>query len=149
MRDPKRIAVVLEALRQAWERKPDLRLGQLLVIAAQPKEPCPELFYIEDHVLLQGIEHHNSHAVKPEEVEIVLGPEFDIALTERLHRLVKASGGRISVASFGVGGSQEITRYEVTFPTGTLVVKAETYVGLSIRGPEELVQAVCLAVQSA
>ncbi|QSI76641.1 hypothetical protein [Niveibacterium microcysteis] len=149
MRDRKRITAVLDALRQAWERKPDLRLGQLLVIAAQPKEPCSELFYIEDHVLLQGIENYHSHLKASDGVEVVLGPEFDTALMERLRRWVHTEGGRMSEGSFGVGGSQELTRYDVILPTGDLVVTSETYVGLSIRGPEELVRAVCLAVQSA
>ncbi len=55
MRDPKRIPEVLESIRQVWERHPDLRLGQLIVIATRPKEPCPEVFNIEEAALIKGL----------------------------------------------------------------------------------------------
>jgi hypothetical protein len=55
MRDPARIEAVLSAIKEAWVRHPDLRLGQLVVIATKPKDPCPEVFYIEDEQLVQGI----------------------------------------------------------------------------------------------
>jgi uncharacterized protein YihD (DUF1040 family) len=58
MRDPKRIDSVLQMLRTVWEQQPDLRLGQLLVIAARPKEPCPEVFYMEDEVLMRELLHY-------------------------------------------------------------------------------------------
>jgi hypothetical protein len=45
-------------LRTVWEQQPDLRLGQLLVIAARPKEPCPEVFYMEDEVLMRELLHY-------------------------------------------------------------------------------------------
>jgi hypothetical protein len=56
MRDPARIPQILEQLRRTWESEPDLRLGQLIVIATKPSEACPEVFYIEDEKLLQGLE---------------------------------------------------------------------------------------------
>lgn len=52
MRDPQRIPAVLEALRLAWERNPDWRLGQLIYNTARPAEPCCALFYLEDDALL-------------------------------------------------------------------------------------------------
>ncbi len=55
MRDPARIEDVLAALRAAWVEAPDLRLGQLIVNAVCPKEPCPEVFYAEDDLLLQRL----------------------------------------------------------------------------------------------
>jgi uncharacterized protein YihD (DUF1040 family) len=55
MRDPARIDVLLQTLRSVWVQEPDLRLGQLLIIAAKPKEPSPYLFYIEDEALLDGL----------------------------------------------------------------------------------------------
>ncbi len=48
MRDPSRIDEMLAALRDIWEESPDLRLGQLIVNAIRPADPCPEIFYIED-----------------------------------------------------------------------------------------------------
>ncbi|MGE8287430.1 MAG: hypothetical protein ACN6RG_05695 [Stenotrophomonas sp.] len=58
MRDPARIDTVLATLRALWETSPDLRLGQLIVIAAAPREPVPEIFHIEDDVLLENLEQH-------------------------------------------------------------------------------------------
>ena len=48
MRDPKRIDEMLELIRQVWTKSPDLRLGQIIVGAVAPEQPCPEVFYIED-----------------------------------------------------------------------------------------------------
>ena len=55
MRDPERIDPTLTALKRVWEEHPDLRLGQLVVVAVKPKEPCPEVFYAEDEVLLESL----------------------------------------------------------------------------------------------
>lgn len=48
MRDPARIDEMLALVRTVWLQNPDLRLGQLIIAASKPKEPCPEIFYIED-----------------------------------------------------------------------------------------------------
>jgi len=55
MRDPRRIETLLDALREVWTRNPDLRLGQLLVNAIRPEQPCPEIFYAEDDVTLTAL----------------------------------------------------------------------------------------------
>jgi uncharacterized protein YihD (DUF1040 family) len=55
MRDAERIDRVIAVLRRVWEQQPDLRLGQLVVIAARPEQPCPEVFHVEDDALLQGL----------------------------------------------------------------------------------------------
>jgi uncharacterized protein YihD (DUF1040 family) len=55
MRDPQRIDQVIEVLREIWQLQPDLRLGQIVVTAVRPSEPCPEIFNAEDDVLLRGL----------------------------------------------------------------------------------------------
>jgi len=55
MRDPARIPVILERLRRVWETHPDLRLGQLLSAAADHARG-PDIFYVEDAVLLRQAE---------------------------------------------------------------------------------------------
>lgn len=55
MRDPKRIDHILASLQRVWLKNPDLRLAQLLVIAAQPREPCPQIFYADDEAFLEGL----------------------------------------------------------------------------------------------
>ena len=55
MRDPERIDPTLTALKRVWEEHPDLRLGQLVVVAVKPKESCPEVFYVEDDAFLKSL----------------------------------------------------------------------------------------------
>ena len=52
-RDPARIPVVLDKLREVWEKSPNLRLAQLVVNAAG--QPCPDIFNLEDDTLLRGL----------------------------------------------------------------------------------------------
>jgi hypothetical protein len=83
------------------------------------------------------------------EIEAVLGAEYDQVLFERLRSVIVAAGGRISESSYGMGGSQEVFTYDFVLPSGKLVLVAETYAGLSIQGPNALVEEVSNAVRSA
>jgi hypothetical protein len=56
MRDSARIDQILGLLREVWTRSPDLRLGQLIVDAVRPRDPCPEVFSVEDTVLARRLE---------------------------------------------------------------------------------------------
>jgi hypothetical protein len=55
MRDPERIEEVLGLVREVWLEDPDLRLGQIVVNAARPRNACPEIFAIEDAELRRGL----------------------------------------------------------------------------------------------
>jgi hypothetical protein len=65
MRNPARIDQSLELLRQVWIHSPDLRLGQLIVNAVRPLEPCPEVFSIEDTMLARRLERMLSQPPVP------------------------------------------------------------------------------------
>lgn len=65
MRDPARIDQTLELLREVWIRSPDLRLGQLIVNAVQPRDPCSEVFSIEDTVLARRLERMLKQGTEP------------------------------------------------------------------------------------
>lgn len=67
MRDPARISVILQAVEEVWQAEPDLRLGQLLICAVKPHDPCPDLFYIEDEELLAKLQRHQSNVKMPTE----------------------------------------------------------------------------------
>ncbi len=54
-RDPARIPEMLRLLEQVWQKQPDLRLCQLLVNHVRPTSPCPEIYYVEDDVLLRRL----------------------------------------------------------------------------------------------
>lgn len=58
MRDPSRIKEILAVLEKIWSANPDLRLGQIIVNATQSKEPCPEVFYLEDSKLLARLNEY-------------------------------------------------------------------------------------------
>ena len=62
MRDKNRIPKILKELDRIWKANPDFRLGQLIVVGAKPKEPCPEVFYIEDENLLDGLLNFDNRA---------------------------------------------------------------------------------------
>jgi uncharacterized protein YihD (DUF1040 family) len=51
MRDPRRISHLLDALKEAWEKHPDLRLGQLIV-SVTPCDFGNDPFYVEDDDML-------------------------------------------------------------------------------------------------
>ena len=52
-RDPARIDVILNALREYWSENPDLRLGQILEnISSRSSRPT---FYLEDDILLDQL----------------------------------------------------------------------------------------------
>jgi uncharacterized protein YihD (DUF1040 family) len=55
MRDPARIDKMLNLLREAWHKNPDLRLAQLVVNVIKPSVPCPQVFYQEDDVIEDGL----------------------------------------------------------------------------------------------
>lgn len=97
MRDENRIPKIIEHLKRIWKANPDLRLGQLIVVATKPENPCPSVFYIEDEELLKGLsafEHReqrhfqksnrvanwekypNISRIKPEEITIALLEEM-------------------------------------------------------------------------
>ena len=62
-RDPERIDEVLDAIRSAWSASPDLRLAQLVVNAANlagRSVVAPELFHLEDEVLLAGLSEYRN-----------------------------------------------------------------------------------------
>lgn len=56
MRDPARIDQVLAVVRKVWQQYPDMRLGQLLVNAVGPSEPCSKIYCVEDTALARKLE---------------------------------------------------------------------------------------------
>lgn len=67
MRDKNRIPKILNELERIWNANPDFRLGQLIVVGVKPKEPCPEVFYIEDEDLLDGLLKFDQRGSKTDE----------------------------------------------------------------------------------
>lgn len=55
MRDPKRIPLVIEKLREVWYKYPDMRFMQLVEFM-KLKSPADDPFYLEDEEFLQVLE---------------------------------------------------------------------------------------------
>jgi hypothetical protein len=70
---------------------------------------------------------------------VELGHESDGELVARLHRVVIAFGGSMTLAAHDVGGMEESICYEIVLPEGEVEAVAETNLGLRLSGPEPLV----------
>ncbi|MCH7344471.1 hypothetical protein LZ017_13895 [Pelomonas sp. CA6] len=81
--------------------------------------------------------------------EIVLGSEYEDDLFFRLVAEVEALGGSIADKEWTLCGSQDMTVFKISLPSGNLEAVAETYVGLSLRGtPAALVEQLASRVLS-
>jgi hypothetical protein len=69
----------------------------------------------------------------------VVGPEHDDRLFRRLGAALTERGFKLGAEWEGVAGSQDISHWEAHSTQGALTVESETYVGLSVEGPSDLV----------
>lgn len=72
-------------------------------------------------------------------IEVMLGSETDDNLFRKLETEVAALGGKILEKNWGAGGSQEIITYSISLPEGEIEAVSETYIGLSLRGDENVI----------
>ena len=82
-------------------------------------------------------------------VERNLGSEWDETLLLRLRKAIADLGGDMTETSRGVGGSQEVAEYEILVRGVTITATAETYMGLLLRGPLEIVDEIAELVSRA
>jgi hypothetical protein len=71
---------------------------------------------------------------------VVLGPEYDERLRSALKASLLALGAKGLGRDWGSAGSQDLEVVEAEIGDQRLVIEAETYVGLSVTGPSELVE---------
>jgi hypothetical protein len=74
-------------------------------------------------------------------VAVRIGPD-DKATRRRLKAALRKAGARRVGHWWGLGGSQEITRWTFVVDGSRLEVEAETYTGLSLSGEERAVASV-------
>jgi hypothetical protein len=70
---------------------------------------------------------------------VILGNEYDDDLKSRLIDKLKEMGANPVSSDWGVAGSQEVESLSVRLRDQIVEIESETFVGLSIFGPEELV----------
>jgi hypothetical protein len=73
---------------------------------------------------------------------VTLGPEYDDTVREALRDVLLELGASKVDVSWGVGGSQELETAVVKIDGRELIVEAETYIGLTIAGDDDLVTSV-------
>lgn len=81
------------------------------------------------------------------EKTVRLGAEYDDRLRSALLHVLRGLGATTRGNDYGVGGSQELERLDAEIHGRRIVVEAETYIGLSITGPADLVDRVHALVQ--
>lgn len=80
---------------------------------------------------------------------IVLGDEYDVVLRESLQHVLQLKGAAKIDGERGFAGSQEVEVLTYSLGDSRIVVESETYVGLSVTGPDSLVDAIASDVRSA
>jgi hypothetical protein len=76
------------------------------------------------------------------QVKAVLGAEYDRELWTAVLQILRDLGAAEVGETWEVAGSQELQHLEVTVGNETVIVEGETYVGLSITGAPNLVNAI-------
>lgn len=78
---------------------------------------------------------------KANNLTTILGDEFDDDLRSKLMDVLRHMGATPIDSTRSLGGSQDLEELDVVVVDGRSVhVEAETYVGLSISGPRDLVE---------
>jgi hypothetical protein len=73
-------------------------------------------------------------------ISVVLGDEYDDQLRVELFRVLAELGATpLCTGSWSLGGSQELSEIDVILDGSTVHVESETYIGLSVAGPPEVV----------
>ena len=70
----------------------------------------------------------------------IVGAEHEAALFDRLARALLSLEYEHDAENYGIAGSQELHEWTAHGRRGKLRIAAETYIGLSVTGPPDLVQ---------
>ena len=76
-----------------------------------------------------------------------LGPEYDQKMLQGLFDALTAEGAQTIDQRADVVGSQEIGYWKFQLDHGTVEVNAETYLGISLSGPVELIARLTQIIQ--
>jgi hypothetical protein len=79
---------------------------------------------------------------------IHLGDEYDDSLRETLMRVLGEMGAQFDEGTRGVGGSQELETVRASIHGEVVEIEAETYVGLSVKATESLVEEIATRVRA-
>lgn len=71
---------------------------------------------------------------------IILGDEYDEDLKNRLLGYLRSINAKPLTTDRGFAGTQELNSFSVEIGKEVVVIESETFVGLSISGPDDLVE---------
>ncbi len=71
---------------------------------------------------------------------LILGDEYDDNLREKLMHFLKKNDAIILDTTQQIAGSQDIEILTVSLFEHNIIIEAETYIGLSITGSEEIIE---------
>jgi hypothetical protein len=77
---------------------------------------------------------------------VILGDEYDDALRTRLFDVLRDLGAEMSAGARALAGSQDLETCRLRLDGAEVVVEAETYIGLSLSGPADIVDKVVHAL---
>jgi hypothetical protein len=77
---------------------------------------------------------------------VILGDEYDDALRTRLFDVLRGLGAQMSAGERALAGSQDLETCRLRLDGAEVVVEAETYIGLSLSGPADIVDKVTAAI---
>ena len=79
---------------------------------------------------------------------VILGDEYDDGLKEKLIDYLRNIGAVPLSSDWSIVGSQELSELSVSVDGQILDISAETFIGLSISGPDKLVDKIYSTVLS-
>lgn len=82
-------------------------------------------------------------------VTVILGPEYDQHLRATVMEVMRQLGASIESRNWSVAGSQEIETVHAQLAANSITIEAETYIGLSITGEENMINEISKRVKRA
>jgi hypothetical protein len=82
-------------------------------------------------------------------VTVILGPEHDQHLRTAVMEVMRQLGASIESRNWAVAGSQEIETVQAQLAGNAITIEAETYIGLSITGEENMINEISKRVKQA
>lgn len=77
--------------------------------------------------------------MKNDTVKIVVGDEYDEALRKAISVAISEIGAELVNKSSGLAGSQDLETLVINMDGSIVTIEAETFVGISVEGPESTV----------
>ena len=80
---------------------------------------------------------------------VILGPEYDQHLRTTVMEVMRQLGASIETRNWSVAGSQEIETVQAQLAGKPITIEAETLIGLSITGDENMINEISERVRQA